>query len=173
MLVFSISPFLVRELITVGSNVSVIMWTVVELNLAIASACAPTLGPIVNYILHHPTVPMPDSRRSRRPFRSDNRATNSLGKSKVKIFTHLSWPNLRLTKSENTTRENGFTQLDNFRGDNLNSHWTPITVPDAVEMRAMRSSNHRHGKEQEDEGLIHGIRVTTEMSQGLSKPRGA
>ena len=149
------------------------MWSVVELNLAIASVCAPTLGPIVNYILHHPTVPMPDSGRSGRQFIFASRAANSLGKSKVKNFTQLSWPDLRLTKSENTTGENGFTQLDNFRGDDVNSHWTPIAVPGAVEMRAMRISDHKHGKEQEDEELIDGIRVTTEMRQNLLKPRGA
>ena len=149
------------------------MWSGVELNLAIVSACAPTLGPIVNYILHRPTVPVPERGRSSRPLISDSRATNSIGKSKMKISTQLSWPGFRLRKSENTAGESGFTQLGNLRGDDVDSHWTPVTAPGAVEMRAMRSSGHRHGKEQGGEELIDGIRVTTEMRQGLSKPRGA
>ena len=78
-----------------------------------------------------------------------------------------------LRRLENIPGESGFTQLGNVRGDNVDSHWTPLTAPGAVEIRAIRSNKHQHSNEEEHEELTNGIRVTTEMRQNLSKTRGA
>ena len=145
-----------------GNDVRPGIWTIVELCLGITSACLPTLGPVVSYIIQGPAATQGPSKE---PFISDQRTPNS--NSKRTASSKISWPDFKMRKSESSKGGDSFTKLE-LSQDDVESYWTPIAPLSqthraehrGVEMRAMRSSS--GGVEDQS---FDGIKVTTAMEQ--------
>ena len=149
-----------------GNDVRPGIWTIVEFCLGITSACLPTLGPVVSYIIHGSAAAQG---LSKKPFISDQRTPNS--NSKKTASSKISWPDFKMRESESSKGGESFTQLE-LSQDDVEGSWTPIAPFSqthraehrGVEMSAMRSSSGGVEGQPSD-----GIKVTIAMEQGASK----
>lgn len=162
-----------RNILTViltclGADVGGNIWSMVELCMGITSACLPTLGPVVSYIIHGPSGTRGSSGRLNV---SDQEIPRS-GRKK-KLSSNISWPGLRTTNSTSGQGGNSFSRLRNSQED-TERNW-PVVAPFAqahhgnnrgVKMSAMRSSD---GGDVDQP--LNGIKVTTNIEQDASDLR--